>query len=152
MPATRTHPAAGRVAAVLIGILLLSGGGGCGRKMPPIQPGLLPPPTVADLTYEMRGNEIILLWTLPAFSQKKESAAAGFQVLRARQTTAEAQCRECPAPFETVGDVLASGRAVGSRLRFRDAMEPGFTHSYKLKPYTADGVIGQDSNTVVAVF
>ena len=139
------------MAAVLIGILLLGVMGSCGRKLLPIQPGVLPPPTAADLAYEMRGSEIILLWTVPIYHQDKERAVAGFKVLRARQTMAEAQCQTCPAPFQTIGDVLASGKTSGSRLRFRDTLEPGFTYSYKLKPYTADDVVGKDSNVVVAV-
>jgi len=139
------------MAAVLIGVLLLGVMGSCGRKMLPIQPGVLPPPTAADLAYEMRGSEIILSWTVPIYHHNKESAAAGFKVLRARQTMAEAQCQTCPAPFQTIGDVLASGKTSGSRLRFRDTLEPGFTYSYKLKPYTADDVVGKDSNVVVAV-
>ena len=139
------------MAAVLIGVLLLGVMGSCGRKLLPIQPGVLPPPTAADLAYEMRGSEIILSWTVPIYHHEKERAAAGFKVLRARQTMAEAQCQTCPAPFQTIGDVLASGKTSGSRLRFRDTLEPGFTYSYKLKPYTADDVVGKDSNVVVAV-
>lgn len=151
MPATTSPPSAGRVAAVLIGVLLLGVVGSCGRKMPPIQPGVLPPPTVADLAYEMRGSEIILSWTMPTYHHDKESPAAGFKVLRARQTMAEAECQTCPAPFQTIGDVLASGKTFTSRLRFRDALEPGFKYRYKLKPYSADGVVGKDSNEVVAL-
>ena len=151
MPATIFLQAVGRGAAVLLGVFLLGLVGSCGRKLLPIQPGVLPPPTVADLAYEIRGSEIILFWTLPAFRHDHESPAAGFKVLRARQTMAEAQCQTCPAPFQTIGDVSASGKTSASRLRFRDTLEPGFTYSYKLKPYTADEVAGKDSNVVVAV-
>jgi len=151
MPATTFLQAVGRRAAVLIVVFLLGLVGSCGRKLLPIQPGVLPPPTVADLAYEMRGSEIILFWTLPVFRQDQESAAAGFKVLRARQTLAEAQCQTCPVPFQTIGDVVASGKTSASRLRFRDALEPGFKYRYKLKPYSADGVFGKDSNEVVAL-
>jgi hypothetical protein len=148
MPATPFLQTAVRWAAVLFGGLLLSLGGSCGRKLPPIQPGVLPPPTVADLAYEMHGREIILVWTLPVFRHDQESAAAGFKILRARQTMAEAECQTCPAPFQTVGDVLASGKRSAGRLRFRDTLEPGFNYRYKLRAYSADGVFGKDSNEV----
>jgi hypothetical protein len=148
MPATLFLQPVGRGALVLLGVLLLTLGGSCGRKLPPIQPGVLPPPAVADLSYEMHGSEIVLIWSLPAFRQDQESAAAGFKVLRARQTAAEAECQTCPAPFQTIGDVWASGKRPASRLRFRDALEPGFKYRYKLKSYSADGVFGKDSNEV----
>ncbi len=145
MPAIRSLPAAGWVVAACIGFLLLSHGNGCGRKLPPIQPGALPPPAVADLTHEVRGSEIFLFWSLPAFHPAKESAAVGFKVLRARQTAGEAECRTCPPAFQLVADITASGRSPGSRMRFRDVLEPGFKYSYKLKAYTSDGVAGKDS-------
>jgi len=151
MPST-TSLSAHRVGAVLIGVFLLGAGGGCGRKLPPIQPGVFPPPTVADLAQEVQGNEIVLSWTIPAFTPDKESAATGFKILRARQTAAEAECQECPAPFEAIGDVWASGKKPGSRLKFRDALEPGFKYSYKLRAYTADEVVGRNSNVVAVVY
>jgi hypothetical protein len=147
MSSTTPPQAAGRLAVVLISILLFGAGEGCGRKLLPIQPGVFPPPAVTDLSYEIRGGEIILFWALPDFRPEKESAAAGFRILRARQTIAEAECQACPSPFQTVGDVVASGR----RLKFRDRLESGFRYSYKLQPYTADGVIGKDSNIVAVV-
>lgn len=152
MPAIRSLPAAGWVAAACIGLLLVSHGGGCGRKLAPIQPGVLPPPTVADLTHEVRADEILLFWSLPAFNPAKESAAAGFKVLRARQTAAEAECRTCPPAFQLVADIAAAGRSPGSRMRFRDVLEPGFKHSYKLISYSSDGLAGKASAPVAVAY
>ena len=148
MPSIRAFQAAGRVAVVCIGFFILMTETGCGRKLLPIQPGALPPPGVVDLTYEVRGSAVLLSWSVPAFDPAKESAAVGFKVLRARQTADEAECGTCPPPFQVIADITASGRGPRSRMRFRDALEPGFKHSYKLKAYADDGVAVRDSNAV----
>jgi hypothetical protein len=147
MAAIRALQAAGWTAAVCIGLLLL--GSSCGRKLLPIQPGALPPPTVVDLSYERHGSELLLLWTLPGSTSGKELRPAGFKVLRARQASAEANCRTCSMPFQVIADLSASGRSPGSPMRFKDRLEPGWKHHYKLQAYTADGVAGKDSNPVV---
>lgn len=146
MKTARWLQAAGWACAACIVLLTL--GSGCGRKLPPIQPGVLPPATVADLMHEVRGSEIILFWSLPAFNPAKQNASAGFKVLRARQAAAEADCRTCPAPFQVIADIAAAGRSPGSSMRFRDRLEAGFNYSYKLQAYTVDGVAGKDSNVI----
>jgi hypothetical protein len=150
MPATRSLLTTGWAAAALIGVVLFANN--CGRKLPPIQPGVLPPPTVTDLTHEVRESEILLFWSQPAVNPAKESAAAGFKVLRMRQTKAEAECRTCPMPFQVIADITASGRKSGSRFRFQDRLEPGYLHSYKVQAYTADGVAGKDSNAAAVSY
>jgi hypothetical protein len=150
MPATRSLLTTGWFAAAFIGLVLVASN--CGRKLPPIQPGVLPPPAVADLTHEVRESEILLFWSQPAVNPAKESAAAGFKVLRLRQTKAEAECRSCPAPFLVIADVAVSGRKPGSRFRFLDRLEPGFMHRYKVQAYTADGVAGKDSNVTAVSY
>jgi hypothetical protein len=148
MPTIRAIQAAGWVAGGCVGLLILATASGCGRKLLPIRPGALPPPAIVDLTYEVRGSAVLLSWTVPAFDPAKESAAAGFKVLRARQSAEEADCGTCPPPFQVIADMTASGRAPGSRMRFRDALEPGLKHSYKLNAYADDGVAVRDSNAV----
>jgi hypothetical protein len=89
---------------------------------------------------------------MPAFNPKKESAAAGFKIQRSRQTADEAECKTCPARFQTVGDVSASGRRPGSRIQFRDALETGFVYRYKVQAYTAEGAAGKESTAVAVTF
>jgi hypothetical protein len=142
----------GWLAAACIGLLGISLLVGCGRKLPPIQPGAFPPPVVVDLTHEVRGSEIFLFWSIPPVNPTKERAAAGFKVLRARQTAAEDECQACPVPYRVIADIAASGRPPGSRMKFRDALEPGFKYSYKLQSYTADEVLGKDSVSVAVTY
>ena len=148
MPLLRRLRTAGWLAAAGLGFWLAATGSGCGRKLLPIQPGALPPPAVVDLAGEVRGSAVILTWSVPEFDPAKESAASGFKVLRARLTAEEAECRTCPPRFQVIGDITAAARSPGSRMRFRDALEPGLRHSYKLQAYAADGVAVKDSNTV----
>lgn len=148
MPSVRRLLAAAWVAAAGIGLLLAATGSGCGRKLLPIQPGSLPPPAVVDLACEVRDGAVLLSWSVPKFDPAKESAPAGFKVLRARETAEEAECRTCPPRFQVIGDITAPARSPGSRMRFRDALEAGFKHSYKLQTYAADGVAVKDSSAV----
>ena len=143
---------AGWVAAACIGFVLLGSANGCGRKLPPIRPGVFPPPAVSDLTYEVQGGDIFLGWSVPAFDPAKESAPAGFKMLRARQATDEIECSTCPMAFQVIADISASGKATGRRMRFRDTLEAGFIHSYKLQAVTADDVAGKDSNVVTVTY
>jgi hypothetical protein len=149
MPLVRWFPKTVRVAAACIGFFLFITVGGCGRKLPPIQPGAFPPPAVADLSYEISGGDILLAWSLPVFNPTKEGTVAGFKILRARRTADESDCPTCRDVFQEIGDIAASGRHPGSRIKFRVALEPGFKHRYKIRSYTSDGLVGRDSNTVV---
>jgi hypothetical protein len=148
MSSMRSFQANGWRIAACIGLLAMSLIIGCGRKLPPIQPGALPPPVVVDLAYEVQGSAVLLSWSVPAFEPSKESAVARFKVLRARQSAKEAECRTCPPAFKVIADMAASAKASGSRMRFRDALEPGFINSYKLQSYANDGIAVKESNAV----
>ncbi len=152
MSSIRSLQTDGWVAAACLGLLVMSILFGCGRKLPPIQPGALPPPVVVDLTHEVRSGEILLFWSVPPINPAKESAAAGFKVLRSRQTADEDECQTCPVRFQVIADIVASGRHPGSRMKFRDTLEPGFKHSYKLRSYTTDEVAGKDSVAVAVTY
>lgn len=149
MPGRRWRGKTAWAAAAGVGILLYCVLGGCGRKLPPIQPGALPAPAVADLAGEASAGEVRLVWSIPPARPAAESEAAGFKVLRARRPVDESECATCPVAFQVIGDVAAAGRRPGSRLKFRDSIQPGFQHRYKIQAYSADGRTGRESNTVV---
>jgi hypothetical protein len=152
MRMSQPRQAAGWVAAACIGFFLLGSTNGCGRKLPPIRPGVFPPPAVSDLTYEVQGGDIFLGWRVPAFDPAKESAPASFKVLRARQATDEIECSTCPMAFQVIADISASGKPTGRHMRFQDTLEPGFKHSYKLQVVTVDDMAGKDSNVVAVTY
>jgi hypothetical protein len=139
-----------RFAAMAAALLLISTWGGCGRKMPPIQPGTYPPPAVKDLAFELQDGLLTLFWTLPAAEKDrdKENSAVSFKVLRARQTASEAECQACSVRFQTVGVVRLAGRDPSERLQFQDRLEPGYKYRYKVIGTSAAGVEAKDSNIV----
>jgi hypothetical protein len=144
-PLRPRHP--GRLALVLA-LLALAVLAGCGRKLPPIQPGTYPPPAVKDLAFQIRGEEVVLTWAVPPDAPEKESPAVGFKVLRSRQTETEAECQTCPPKFQPIGDVRPSGPAVPGGMQYVDRLEPGYRYQYKVRSYSAVGTEGRDSNVV----
>jgi hypothetical protein len=133
-----------------IGFLVLLGGtlAGCGRKMPPIAPGAYPPPTVKNLTFELKEDVLTIFWPMPAVRLQKESPAAGFKILRARQRASEAECRTCSLRFEVAGEVRSAGQVPSARIQFQDRLEPGYNYRYKVISVSADGIESRESEVV----
>lgn len=139
----------GRLTVILMAVFILVVLGGCGRKLPPIQPGTYPPPAVKDLAFEVKDSELTLSWTVPAVQKEKESPPVGFKVLRARQTLAEAECQTCTVRFQAIGDVRVIGKEPAERLQFKDRLESGYKYRYKVRGYTTPEAEGKDSNVVL---
>jgi hypothetical protein len=122
---------------------------GCGRKLPPIQPGTYPPPAVRDLAFQVRGEEVVLSWTVPAGAPDKDSPAVGFKVLRSRQTEQEvAECQSCAPRFQAVGDVRPMDPVESGAMQYVERLEPGYRYQYKVRSYSASNREGRDSNVV----
>jgi hypothetical protein len=139
-----------RLAAIAAATLLIAALHGCGRKMPPIQPGTYPPPAVKDLAFELKDDSLTLFWTMPAAETQrdKENAAVSFKILRARQTKSEAECQTCSVRFQAIGDVRLAGKDPSKRLQFQDRLEPGYKYRYKVVGTSAAGVDSKESNIV----
>jgi hypothetical protein len=135
-------------AGLVVALVLAAAIAGCGRKLPPIQPGSYPPPAVKDLVYQVRDEEVVLTWSIPAATSEKESPAAGFKVLRSRQTEAEAECTTCPPKFQAISDVRSPGPVTTAAMHYADRLEPGYRYQYKVRGYSAGGREGRDSNVV----
>jgi hypothetical protein len=124
---------------------------GCGKKANPEPPSGDKPPKVMDLAYSINANTIKLSWTIPKTSDAAKSQAIGFLIYRAKQTSAESDCLNCPIHFLKIGDVLVRDGAPGSTepsVVFSQTVEPGYRYLYKVKAYDGDGVTGNDSNLV----
>jgi hypothetical protein len=124
---------------------------GCGRKGSPKPPSGNRPPAVIDLDYSIRENTIKLSWTIPKTSDKAKSSATGFLIYRAKQSSVEADCPNCPIHFLKIGDVLVRGDASGRPeppVVFSQTIEPGYRYIYKVKAYNDDDVAGEDSNLI----
>ena len=124
---------------------------GCGKKAPPVPPSGNKPPKVIDLGYSISENTIKLSWTIPKTSDKAKSPATGFLIYRSKQSSAEADCPNCPIRFLKIGDVLVRGgvsEKPSPSVAFAQTIEPGFRYIYKVKAYDGDGVAGKDSNLI----
>jgi hypothetical protein len=55
----------------LIAVFMFGSLEGCGRKLPPIQPGTYPPPAVKGLAFEVKDGELTLSWTCRRFRRRK---------------------------------------------------------------------------------
>ena len=152
MPETATARVIIRRALLACALVLVAAAGGCGRKLPPIQPGTYPPAAVKDLAFQLRDGDVVLTWSPPATTADKDAPAVGFKVLRSRQTEEEAQCATCPPPFREIGDVRPPGPspdAITPRgVQYTDRIEPGYRYQYKVRSYSALGKEGRDSNVV----
>ena len=124
---------------------------GCGKKASPKPPSGNRPPKVTDLGYSISENTIKLSWTIPKTSDKAKSPPIGFLIYRSKQSTIEADCRNCPIRFLNIGDVLVRGGVSGRpepSVVFAQAIEPGYRYIYKVKAYNDDGVVGRNSNLI----
>jgi len=124
---------------------------GCGNKALPEPPRGNRPPKVIDLGYSISENTIKLSWTIPKTSDKAKSPVTGFLIYRSKQSSAKADCPNCPIYFLKIEDVLVRGDVSGkpeSSVVFIQAIEPGYRYIYKVKAYDDDGVAGKDSNLI----
>jgi len=124
---------------------------GCGKKAPPVPPSGNKPPKVIDLGYSISENTIKLSWTIPKTSDKAKSPVTGFLIYRSKQSSAEADCSNCPIYFLKIGDVLVRGgvsEKPAPSVAFAQTIEPGYRYIYKVKAYDDDGGAGKDSNLI----
>jgi hypothetical protein len=136
------------VLAVLLSAVLLAAAAGCGRKLPPEPPGTKAPAAVRDLAASLEGSRATLTWSHSAAEGGAAAPAVEYRVFRARIDPADGGCATCPAPFKLIGELSARRHAVGSRLRFRDELEPGYRYRYKVVALSGDGTAAGDGNVV----
>jgi hypothetical protein len=103
---------------------------------------------VKQLLFEVKDGELTLFWTAPVVRKETESPAAGFRILRARQTLSEAECQTCSVPFQIIGNFPVAGKEPSERLQFRDRLEAGYKYRYKVRGYSESGAEARDSNVV----
>ena len=133
---------------VCISVLLLS----CGIKGPPRPPRRQDPPNVIDLQHSIKENQVELSWTVPEKERRLQSDLAGFKVYRSKLALSEADCENCPLRFTMVQDIGLLDKKIGDRIKFSDPLEPGYSFTYIVKSYSANGMISADSNVVKFVF
>ncbi len=125
---------------------------GCGQKGPPQPPRRPLPPAVKDLSYVIHGDTVELSWTVPMTEDRKASSPAAVKVFRSRLTAQEAACENCPIRFVLSADIpihqKGSEKSTPLRMRYTEAVEPGYRYIFKVVVLDEYGIGSQDSNNI----
>ncbi|MDD2733981.1 MAG: hypothetical protein PHF56_08565 [Desulfuromonadaceae bacterium] len=142
---------------LIISFSLLSAA--CGRKGALIYPDMLVPASPAAVTAQQSGSSVKLQFTLPDKDQagRPVKGVSGVKISRMVSETGQKDvCRSCLADYLLLRtlylDHLPTGtQRIGSRLVMLDSdVREGNLYSYRIVPFTADGVEGASSATATA--
>jgi predicted small lipoprotein YifL len=140
--------------ALIVGISLLATA--CGRKGPLIYPDMLVPAAPATVAAQQSGSAVKLSFAVPDKDRtgRPVKGVAGVKITRrAAETGQEGVCRTCMAdyrPFLTLylDHMPATTQRFGNRVVLIDGdVSAGYSYSYSIAPFTADGVDGASSST-----
>lgn len=140
--------------ALLIGLSLMAAA--CGRKGALIYPDMLVPAAPAAVTAQQSGSVVKLRFALPDKDRagRPVQGVAGVKISRrAAETDRKDACRSCMTDyrlFQTIylDHLPAAAQRFGNRLIVLDSdVTAGYSYSYSIVPFTADGVDGASSPT-----
>lgn len=124
----------------------------CGIKGPPVPFEQKKPAAADDLDKEISGNRLKLFWTVPDQKKKNFETISGFIVYRAKDKTDGSLCSNCPLNFKQVSDIsLEQNRAIKT-LTYTESLVNGYRYVYKVRAYTENKTLGNDSNTVQFIY
>lgn len=123
----------GLIASVIM-ILVFSG---CGRKGPPVAPGVPELSPVAGLSYEIEEGFVRLSWDKSG--RENESILTGYVVHRSVTGIDEETCRGCPVLFERIKELGPESTSYGELL------ETGKRYIYKVVAVSKYGSVSPDS-------
>lgn len=137
-----------------LGVVLLGGGIGCGKKTPPVPPHTALPAAITDLSSHLDEKGVALSWSYPARTVRGERLPyriEGFLLSRA-VIPLEEKCEGCPIPFGPPVEIKAE-REDGGRVFYREALlRPGHRYVYRVRSSAGLFVISDESNTVSLVW
>jgi predicted small lipoprotein YifL len=145
--------------AVIISYSFLSAA--CGRIGPLIYPDMLVPASPAAVTAQQSGTSVKLQFTLPEKDQagRPLQGMSGVKISRMVSEVGQKDvCRSCLAdylPLRTLylDHLPTDTQRFGSRLILLDSdVKAGNLYTYRIVPFTADGVDGASSATAAAQF
>lgn len=135
--------------ALIFGIAMALGSGGCGIKGPPMPPQKEPIPAVTNLSASIAQEAIVLTWSAAG----NPSDVAGYTIYSSRSDLTQPPCQGCPREFMKVGTYSMDGQGEsGEMYQFSFLAAPGFRYLIKVRPYVTGGAHGPESNTVMIEF
>lgn len=119
---------------------------GCGKKTLPIPPVSFSPPAVESLEYAIDQDRVTLSWSYSAYErQQGDSPVSGFLVYVSVDPLSDDLCRDCPLTFKRIGEVPYHGEPA---FLFYHTLRHGYVYTYKVLPYSHDGVKGNLPMTI----
>ncbi len=120
----------------------------CGKKAPPLPPNNPETlPAVTDLKKDISDNVLSLSWTVP--DGIGSESLDGFIVYRSKKKTAQANCSNCPTPFERVADIPAEfDGALLIKRGYTESLEKGYTYIYKVAYYSGNKKVSDESDYI----
>jgi len=149
-PASADRRALWGAAAVVLAVVLVGIGAGCGRKIPPVPPPQYRPAAPANVQYSLDGNNLHLFWQVPEPAEPG-TGLEGCRVYRAARNIGENACPACPASFAAAAELPLESADQKSQS-FRETLQPGFLYAYKVACYTDRGNVGKQSQPVYVQF
>lgn len=101
----------------------------CGKKAPPVPPGIPSLPVVKGLDYSLDGAWLTLTWK--AISGQGSENLAGYKVMRSVTGPNDEPCEGCPILFKRVKDLGPT------TTEYREQLIPGNSYIYKVVGYTS---------------
>jgi len=133
-----------------IGALVLLSAG-CGQKAMPVAPHPVVVPRVSDLKGVVRGEQLMLSWTVPAEATQRAGEALMAVVCRSKLPRKDGACKECPLRFEAIDRLpVPAGNEAG--MHYMESLEKGFRYTYYVVLRGENGVSGAPSNYFHTVY
>ena len=136
---------------LVLALLVVMAGAGCGKKGDPRAPELATPKTIANLAARSGPNGITLTWNRPAeyVDGKALKDLASFVIFRKEVSQS---CPDCPVPYRQLTIVNVEDRdkfAQKKQYRYDDQeVRPKAIYRYRVSTQLLDGSLSAPSNEV----
>ena len=139
---------------LVLGLMMLVLGSGCGKKGDPRAPELATPKTINNLTARSGPGGIILTWSRP--TEYVDGTAlkdlASFVIFRKEVSQS---CPDCPVPYRQLTTVHVEDRdkfAQQKQYRYDDQeVRPKAIYRYRISSQLLDGSLSAPSNEIEIV-
>lgn len=113
---------------------------GCGRKAPPMPPGIPDLQAVTDINHTINGDAVTLTWTAP--QGEGNDILEGYVVHRSVSPVEDEECPGCPIRFQKVADIKSGTES------HTEVLKKGYRYIYKVVAYSEYNTFSRDSKLV----